>query len=247
MKHKFSVLQRARAALPDLRPFDSPSLHADGNRFLCGYENIVEDEILKLVQRLFILPDSVEAPQAVAFCGVDRGTGCSWVCAKASETLAERAPGTVCLVDGNLRYPWLHEYFQLQNGAGLSDALNDCRPIREFARRTWVNKLSLITAGSARNETRGTLDIARLRALFAELRSEFDYVLIDTPHIVSCADAILLGQLTDGVVLVVSSGSTRRHAARVAKENLEAEKIPMLGAVLNKRTYPIPEMLYRRL
>jgi len=222
-------------------------LQADGNGFPRGYQNIVEDEILKLVQRLFILPGSVDAPQAVAFCGVDKGTGCSWVCARASETLAERVPGTVCLVDGNFRYPWLHEYFLLQNEAGLSDAMDDYRPIREFARRTWVSKLSLITAGCARNETRGTLDTARLRSLFAELRSEFDYLLIDTPHISSYADAVLLGQLTDGVVLVVSSGSTRRHAARVAKENLEAEKIPMLGAVLNKRTYPIPEMLYRRL
>jgi Mrp family chromosome partitioning ATPase len=110
-----------------------------------------------------------------------------------------------------------------------------------------VNRLWLITAGCAWEEKRGTLDIARLRSLFSELRSEFDYVLIDTPHISSYADAVLLGQLTDGVVLVVSSGSTRRHAARVAMESLENENIPMLGAVLNKRTYPIPEAPYRRL
>lgn len=247
MRHNFSVLQRARPERPELSRRASHLLRADGNGFPRACEDIVEDEIRKLVQRLFIIPGSAEAPQAVAFCGVDRGTGCSWVCARASETLAESGRGTVCLVDGNLRFPWLHEYFQLHNGAGLSDAVDDSRPMREFAHRTWVSKLWLITAGCSVSEKRGTLDIARLRSIFMELRSEFDYLLIDTPHISSYADAVLLGQLADGIVLVVSSGSTRRQAARAAKENFETEKIPMLGAVLNKRTYPIPEVLYRRL
>jgi Mrp family chromosome partitioning ATPase len=70
---------------------------------------------------------------------------------------------------------------------------------------------------------------------------------MDTPPMSSYSDAALLGQLTDGVILVIDSASTRREPARIAKENLEAAKIPVLGAVLNRRTYPIPEALYRRL
>ena len=88
---------------------------------------------------------------------------------------------------------------------------------------------------------------ARLRARITELRGEFDQVLIDTPPIHSYGDAILLSQLTDGVVLVVGSNSTRREPTRIAKESFDAAKIPILGAVLNKRTFPIPEALYRKL
>jgi Mrp family chromosome partitioning ATPase len=46
---------------------------------------------------------------------------------------------------------------------------------------------------------------------------------------------------------VVDSHSTRREPARIAKEGFEAARIPVLGAVLNKRTFPIPEPLYRKL
>ena len=77
------------------------------------------------------------------------------------------------------------------------------------------------------------------------MRSHFDYVLVDTPPADSYADALLLGQMTDGIILVVGSHLTRRESARIAKESFDGAGIPVIGAVLNKRTYPIPEALYR--
>jgi Mrp family chromosome partitioning ATPase len=211
------------------------------------YHGVIEDEIVKFVQRVFILPGAARAPEAVAFCGVDKGAGCSWVCAQAGEVLAEQVPGRVCIVDANLRSPSLHEYFRVEVGAGFADAMRDSRPVREFARPTWNSNLWLMTSGAVGKEPNGALNPARLRVRVSELREEFDYLLLDTPPMSSYADAVLLGQLTDGIILVVGSNSTRREPARIAKESLEATKVPILGAVLNKRTYPIPEALYQRL
>jgi succinoglycan biosynthesis transport protein ExoP len=56
-----------------------------------------------------------------------------------------------------------------------------------------------------------------------------------------------LGQLTDGLVLVLEANSTRREAALRITENLNAAHVQILGAVLNKRTFPIPGPLYSRL
>ena len=70
---------------------------------------------------------------------------------------------------------------------------------------------------------------------------------MDAPPISRYADAIALGRLSDGVVLVLEAESTRREAARIAVENLRASRIPVLGAVLNKRTFPIPERIYKML
>jgi Mrp family chromosome partitioning ATPase len=81
----------------------------------------------------------------------------------------------------------------------------------------------------------------------AEMRAMFDYVLIDAPPVNLSNEAALLGQLSDGVVLVMEANSTRREAARKAKERLEAAKSHVLAAVLNNRTFPIPEGIYRRL
>ena len=78
-----------------------------------------------------------------------------------------------------------------------------------------------------------------------ELRSEFEFVLLDTPALDVHPDAVLLGQWTDGIVLVVGCDTTRRETARNAKLSFETAQIPVLGAVLNKRKFPIPEAIYR--
>jgi len=58
---------------------------------------------------------------------------------------------------------------------------------------------------------------------------------------------MLLGQIADGVILILESMVTRRETARTAKENLAAANVKILGAVLNNHTFSIPETLYRRL
>lgn len=205
------------------------------------------DEILRLVQRVFILPGLEKAPSAVAFCGVNRGAGCTWLCSRAGRALASQVSGGVCLVDANLRAPSLHSQLGVEMGTGFADFMKTSNPACDFARRTPTLNLWIITAGSVGNEPNGALSPARLRTRFAELRSEFDFVLIDTPALDSYADAMLLGQLTDGIILVVGSNSTRREKARNVKRNFEAAQVPLLGAVLNKRTYPIPDAIYRNI
>ena len=72
-------------------------------------------------------------------------------------------------------------------------------------------------------------------------------ILIDAPPINTYVDAALLGRMADGLVMIVQANHTRREAAQRAKEILDAAGVRVLGAVLNKRTFPIPEFLYRRL
>jgi Mrp family chromosome partitioning ATPase len=84
-----------------------------------------------------------------------------------------------------------------------------------------------------------------MKSRVAELRREFDFVLIHVPALNTYAEGIALGQLADGVVLVVEANSTRRESASKVAQSLRAAQIQILGAVLNKRTYPIPEPLYR--
>ena len=208
------------------------------------YSSIAEDEITKLVHRVFILPGAAKAPQVVAFCGVDEGAGCSWVCARTSEALASQTGGTVCAVDANLRSPSLDAHFRIEGGAGFANAMKGSQTTSELARNVLPDKLWVLPAG-AESESSGHLNPDRLRQKFSQLRDDFDYILIDTPPAESSADALLLGQVADGVVLVVGSDLTRRESARIAKESFEGAGIPVIGAVLNKRTYPIPEALYR--
>jgi Mrp family chromosome partitioning ATPase len=86
-----------------------------------------------------------------------------------------------------------------------------------------------------------------MRLRMTELRAEFDYVLVDTPAISASNDATVLGSSTDGLVMVLKANSSRRESARTAIQDLRAAKVRVLGAVLNQRTFPIPQSIYEKL
>lgn len=242
MAHHFDVLKATRTE----RIADEAAATFASARYANGQHG-VQDELAKLVQRLFVLPGPARSPGAVAICGVEQGVGCSWICAHAGESLAAQVPGTVCIVDGNLRGPSLHKYFSMSVSNGLIDATEEQQPIASFTRQAGKQNLWVLTAGDPGKERNGSLNPARLRARFSELRSQFDYVLIDTPPMAESSDGMLLAQMADGAILVVVSLSTRREAARAVKQSFDAANVSVLGVVLNKRTYPIPEGLYRRI
>jgi len=202
----------------------------------------VKDEISKLVQNLFLGPQNCHQ---IVFAGCESGSGSTWTCAHAGEILAQTR-GTVCVVDCHLRAPRLHEEFGQQNHHGLSDALIGTGTIREYVCRI-SRRLWLLSCGSAPDAGQNLLSSTRMRSRMAELRATFDYVLIDAPPLNASSDAIMLGVETDGVVLMLKANSSRRESAKKAVQDLRAANVRTLGAVLNQRTFPIPEKLYRRL
>ncbi|MGB6689734.1 MAG: CpsD/CapB family tyrosine-protein kinase [Terracidiphilus sp.] len=204
------------------------------------------DETLGLVQRIFLL-QTAKPPQVVVFAGIDHGNGCSGICRGVAETLAKHSSGPVCLLEANFRSPALPAMFGTTNHFGLTNALMQEAPIRSFAKRVGSDNLWLISSGSLAEDSPNLLTSERLKARLAELRAEFDFVIIDSPPLTRYTDAMALGHLTDGLVLVLEANSTRREAAQMAAATLRSSNIAILAAVLNKRTFPIPDSIYKRL
>jgi capsular exopolysaccharide synthesis family protein len=235
---------REMEQLRDVMPEPLPELAPVGTRL--KIERAELEEITKLVQRVFLLPGG-EAQRTVVFSGAESGNGCSWVCARVAEVLASQVTGSVCLVDANLRNPGLSEQFAVENHHGLTDALRQREPIRTFARLLSCPRLWLVSAGSEAEDGPTLLSSDRMRFRISELRSHFDYVLIDTPAVSSYNDAAVLGSATDGLVMVLKANSSRRESARTAIQELRSAKVRVLGAVLNQRTFPIPHAIYEKL
>ena len=210
-------------------------------------DRAAREETLRLVQSVFLLHGEGEGGRVVVFSAVDARSGCSRVCSQAAQILAESVPESVCLVDANFREPSLAGAFGAAEHYGLSDALKGSSPIREYARRVHGENLWLLSCGSGIDQSVGLLHSDLVRKRIDELREEFDYVLIDTPPLNAYSEAVALGQFADGLVLVLEANSTRRDATARIVERLQTTHVKVLGAVLNKRTFPIPDSLYRRL
>jgi Mrp family chromosome partitioning ATPase len=215
---------------------------------------LASEEEFRFIHRTFLsLPTG---RRTVTFAAPDRNTGCTWVTARAAARLAAHTTGSVCVVDANLRWPALHKLFHAEicrgcgrktSDRGLLQAVTKPGPIRRFIRPMQTSNLWLLPSGGPVFETHQFLVSESMKSRFAEPTEEFDFVLVDTPAIKSSIDASLIGQLTDGAVLVVAAEETRKNSAEDAKRVLETANIPIFGAVLNKRTYPIPDALYRRI
>ncbi len=209
-------------------------------------DRMVDEESLKLVQRLFLMQMGT-SPRSVVFAGVDHGNGCSRMCATAAQTLAENVSGSVCVVDANLRAPSLAQFFGVTHQRGLTDFVAGENPIQNFTQRVQPNNLWLLPCGSQAYDSVNLLKADRLKTWLPLLRDAFDYVLIDAPPLNQYAEAVGLGQLADGLVLVLEANTTRRESALRVTEMLRVAQVQVLGAVLNKRTFPIPQSLYHRL
>jgi len=204
------------------------------------------EEVRTLVQRVFLLQGG-HAPHVVVFAGTESGNGCSWICARTAEALACQVSGLVCLVDANLRAPGLHQQFDVPNHQGLSDALLKSEPMNSFVTQLSLPNLSLVSGGAVGESAQALLTSNRMRGRLRELRSMFDYVLVDTSAMNASNDAIVLGAVSDGAILVLKANSSRKETARNAVREFQTASVKVFGAVLNERTFPIPDAIYNKL
>jgi hypothetical protein len=105
----------------------------------------------------------------------------------------------------------------------------------------WVPELGLSESSEGLGTGRYWL------SCLAALRSEFEFAVIQGPIAGTSSEAALLGQLTDGIILVLGAQTTRKATARKIKEELQRGQSRILGTVLSDRSFPIPERIYRLL
>lgn len=244
MSKHFELMQQIeKERVFDAGPDASVTVAARNGNHVDSRSEWASEEALRLVQQIFVL-QAHEPPQVVVFAGIDHGNGCSQICASVAETLARNGRGRVCLVEANFRSPALPEMFGVPNHFGLTEALLREGPVDSFAKPLRQENLWLLSSGTVAVDSPSLLATEHLLARVNELRLQFDFVIIDAPPLTRYSDAIALGRLSDGLVMVIEADSTRREAAAAVAENLRTAKVLILAAVLNKRTFPIPEKIY---
>jgi protein-tyrosine kinase len=221
----------------------SPAIPA-GRRLQLGLEGTSREEAIRLVHRVFLSPGA-DGPRTVVFSGVERRVGCTWNCAWAARALAAHVSGRVCVVDANLRHPGLHKEFGLGNSRGLVGALTEKGAVVGYASQLGDTNLWILPAGTDGSDLSRVCTPMEMDLRVNELESQFEFVLIDSPALNLYADALALGQMSDGIVLVLESSSTQRLAAKRAKQNADAHRVRVFGAVLNRFSQNVPDLVTR--
>jgi capsular exopolysaccharide synthesis family protein len=146
-----------------------------------------------------------------------------------------QAGRSVILVDADLRKPGIHKLFDLPNVSGLTSLLrSDDVGIDDVAQATEEERLRVVATGPLPPNPAELLGSHRMQTILERLVGAADLVIVDSPPLQAVADAAILASITDGTLLVIDAGRTRRAAAGRGREALAKSGARILGAALNR-------------
>jgi polysaccharide biosynthesis transport protein len=141
----------------------------------------------------------------------------------------------VILVDADLRRPGLHKQFGRANKAGLSSLiLGAVLDLDSVLQETCVKGLRILPSGHSPANPAEVLGFPETEKVLQCLRPLADYILVDSPPLLSVTDAAILAQKVDGVLLVAEMGRVRTDVFAHAVGSLQRVKAHILGVVINK-------------
>lgn len=144
--------------------------------------------------------------------------------------LAE-AENNVVLVDGDMRRPTMHKYLDLIGPVGFSTVLSGAASLEEALQKTRFPGLTVLTSGAVPPNPSELLGSQSARNMLNELRSKFDYVIVDSTPLLAVTDAAILAAAADGVLVIARYGHTKRDQLAHAIDNVNAVGASLLGAV----------------
>jgi hypothetical protein len=201
-------------------------------------KSFAREQIRSLVRRVFFTA-SAQPVKHVVFCAAEPHTDVGPLCDQVGRALALETSAEIAIVSLNSAGP---ETLQ----APTHRVFPAGTEIKSWSTQIGTNLWRVPQSGwreFQQDSGTGRCWISRL----AELQSNFEYVVIHGPAAGMSSETAVLGQLADGIILVLEAHSTRRATARKIIETLESSHSRILGTVLSERKFPVPERLYRRL
>lgn len=154
------------------------------------------------------------------------------------------------LVETDLRKPTIYRMFGLEPTPGVTDYLLSNHDLSEIVRTVTdimmgkmnmdriiltpgIDNLHIITCGTIPLNPAELMQSKKFKGLLAEVREQYDVILMDAPPLVSAADALILAMAADGVLLTYRAGKVARGILKRVKSQLEQIKANIIGVVLN--------------
>jgi polysaccharide biosynthesis transport protein len=150
-------------------------------------------------------------------------------------SLAEQdGAGSVLLVDADLRRPQVHHSLGLPRTPGLSECLTNGGRLEGTVRESPLHRnLHVMSAGGAVPNPSELIASPRFSQLLEHLRTEFSYIVVDTPPLLAVTDGLVIAKEVDGTLVVVRANGVDRDAVANAVAQMRQVGAPLLGVILN--------------
>jgi protein-tyrosine kinase len=217
-------------------PFDTPGLpqHEFGEEMLSLYK-ILDTLLPHTKSKIF------------QFIGSCEGEGVSTIIREFARVSADLIGHSVLLLDADRHHPTQGHFFEIQHPYGWIEALKDGEQIANAIHQVGKSSLFMSPSCNSSVSTPEIFNSPTFNGFCQNLRTGFDLVLIDSAPLSVSADGLAIASKVDGVILVVEAEKTRWQTVRRVKDSISRVGGDVLGVVLNKRRYYIPQSIYKHL
>ena len=198
-------------------------------------------EALRGMRTSILLSSAGSPPKVIMITSTRPAEGKSSVATLMAVTFALNS-SRVLLIDADLRRPSVHLRFKLGKGLGLSSVLSGKATPRE-AIVEWPDlpSLHIMTSGPVPPLPSELLGSKQMEDMLTQLRSQYDFIMIDTPPVLAVTDASVLSRLTDAAILIIRYGTAQRHVVQRCTDLLERSGAHLLGVAINVVDFKAPE------
>jgi protein-tyrosine kinase len=204
---------------PSVNVFFNPNLSSHG-----------AEQFRTLRSRLYQLRSS-QALKTLLITSAIPGEGKTFVTSNLAQAIVRQPDRRALIIDADLRRARLHLPLGAPTSPGLTDYLRGEADELAVIQHGQEGNLCFIAGGSEVTDPSELLSNGRLRKLLDRLAPVFDWVILDSPPCIPVADASILADMLDGVLMVVRAGSTPSAVAEKARQSLQGKNV--IGVVLN--------------
>ena len=200
-------------------------------------------EAYRALRTSILLSSPSSPPRSILVTSSVPQDGKTMTCINIAIVLAQQGK-RVLVVDADMRRPNIHKAFGLSGQVGLSNVLTGGAKVSDAIQTTVHPNLFAIAAGPIPPHPSELLSSTWMRDLLKRWREEYDYVVFDSPPVISVTDAVLLSVQTDATILIIRSGQTSSAHVRRTRNLLLSVKANLLGIVVNAADLASPDYYY---
>lgn len=208
-----------------------PNASRDETRRFDSDQSIL-NEAVDTVRTILLRADEHEKMRVVLITSAQSGEGKTSLSTRLAASLAQVGYATL-LIDGDLRNPIAHKVFELDRSPGMCDVLRRELRVEDVLRPTSIDRLTMLTAGRWDGGATRALAQDGARKLIEQLRTQFDFIIIDSSPVLPVVDPLLMGKHADGAILSVLREVSRMPNIFAAYQRLSAGGVRVIGAVMS--------------
>jgi capsular exopolysaccharide synthesis family protein len=198
-------------------------------------------EAFRSLRTSLLLSTTGHPPKIIVLTSATPSEGKTTVASNLAAILAQRDT-RVLLIDGDLRRPNIHHRFGLNGKIGLTTVLTGATKLEATVQTVReIPNLDILPSGPVPPFPTEMLSSGAMEAILERCREMYDYIVIDSPPILSVTDGVILSRQADAVVLVVRHGKSSKHVVRRARDILLRSGAGITGIVLNAVDLNSPE------